>query len=1100
MAVVGEAYIIIRPITAGFQNSVTKALSGTGSAGSRAGSKAGTAFHRAFGKSVGSGLFKDETIDKALKTQKAWASLSRTGYTLQAALSQLVSGVGALAGGLVAISSAALAAVPSVIALAGAFVSLGIGLLTAKMALSGVFQAVGKLNKQTTKGAADNTAAERRVEDARRALTRVIADNEKAILKADKNLVDSKKDLTDAQKELTKALEEGNEQIQQLGFDAEDAALAEVKAANELEDARKTLARVQDLPPNSRARREAELAYKEADLNLRRAKDRNSDLAKEQMRLAKEGVEGTDVVIKARKNIADAEEDVVEAQKASAEAAVDAAQREEDARRDLARAKEDLKKGSSGGAADDPLAGLTESQKVFAKYLASLKPKIDELKEAAAATFLPKLQKALDLLFKGPTFQVWKTGLGQVGDALGNATISIAQAISDAGNLKDLGQLFEDSSKNIETLGRIIGNTWGALLGTLNAAQPVTEKFLGWLERTTAKWENWLDNETNKKKLEEFFNEAGRVAAEFGTIFGNTFGGVFNIIKANTGPGSGGQILLDYFKDITANFKEFSGSASGQNTLKEYFADAAENTKSILGFFGDLFKIIFKLGADPNVKVFWDTLKGALPSLEKILIAGNEAGPVFADLLVQIARIFGAFAGESGSLRTFFGILRDVAKVVANFAESPIGGFIIKVTGYVSGFALAFGLLGSIISSTSLLFLGIFARAFNMVSKIFGALRIAINLVGGAIRGVVIAFNLLKAAAIANPVGAIIVAIGVLIGLFVLLYNKNEAFREFVQKVWEKIKEVVGAVVDWFMETLPKIWDGIKAGLEAVWEAIKFVWDLIIAGVKIYIETITTVISFVWDVLKKGLELVWEGIKLVWDFIVDGVKFYIDLITTVISFVWDVLKKGLDIAWTGIKAVWEVIKTVVKTYIDTVTGIIKFVWDVLKTGLSNAWEGIKGVWNTIIGGIEGFVNRVKGFVGGIWSGLKDGLQGAWEAAKGWWNRNVAGKGFTLGGYKVLGFTVPKVDIRIPELAQGGVIPASPGGTLARIGEAGRPERVEPLDPDGLSKRDKAMIALMTQGQVGGATFNVYPSPGMDEVELAAMISRQIAFQTRKGAA
>lgn len=1099
MAVVGEAYIIIRPITAGFNNSVQKALNNTGSSSARAGRKAGTAFHKAFGSSVGSGLFKDETITKALQTQKAWASLSRTGFTLQAALSQLVSGVGALAGGLVSLASAALAAVPSVVALASAFASLGIGLITAKLALSGVFQAVGKLNKQTTKGAADNTAAERRVEDARRALARVIADNEKAILKADKNLTDSKKDLTEAQEELTKALEEGNEQIQQLGFDAEDAALAEVKAANELEDARKTLARVQDLPPNSRARREAELAYKEADLNLRRAKDRNSDLRKEQERLAKEGVEGTDVVIKARQNIANAEENVIEATQASAEAAVDAAQREADARRELARAKEDAKKGS-GGAADDPLAGLTDSQKVFAKFLASLKPKIDELKEAAAATFLPKLQKALELLFGGPTFDVWKKGLGQVGDALGNASLSIANSIADAGNLKDLGQLFEDASKNIESIGRIIGNTWGIALSVLNAAQPVTEKFLGWLERTTAKWENWLDNETNKKKLEEFFNEAGRVAAEFGTIFGNIFGGVFNLIKANTGPGSGGQILLDYFKDITANFKEFSGSAEGQNTLKEYFAAAAENSKSILSFFGELFKIVLKLGADPNVKLFWDTLKGALPGLEKILIAGNEAGPVFADLIVQVTRIFAAFAGESGSLRTFFGILRDVAKVVANFAESPIGAFLIKVTGYVTGFALAFGFLGGLISKISLLFLGVFARAFNAVGKIFTALRVGINLVGGAIRGVVIAFNLLKAAAIANPVGAIIVAIGVLIGLFVLLYNKNEAFREFVQKVWEKIKEVVGVVVDWFMETLPKIWDGIKAGLEAVWEAVKFVWDLIVAGVKIYIETITTVIKFIWDVLKTGLELVWEGIKFVWDLIVDGVKVYIDLITNVIKFVWDVLKKGLDIAWTGIKAVWEVIKTVVKTYIDTVTGIIKFVWDVLKTGLSTAWEGVKGVWNTIIGGIEGFVNRVKGFVGGIWSGLKDGLQGAWEAAKGWWNRNVAGKGFTLGGYKVLGFTVPKVDIRIPELAAGGVIPASPGGTLARIGEAGRPERVEPLDPDGLSKRDKALIALMTQGQGGGATFNVYPSPGMDEVELAAMISRQIAFQQRKGAA
>jgi hypothetical protein len=72
-----------------------------------------------------------------------------------------------------------------------------------------------------------------------------------------------------------------------------------------------------------------------------------------------------------------------------------------------------------------------------------------------------------------------------------------------------------------------------------------------------------------------------------------------------------------------------------------------------------------------------------------------------------------------------------------------------------------------------------------------------------------------------------------------------------------------------------------------------------------------------------------------------------------------------------------------------------------------------------------------------------------------------------------------------------------GGTIARIGEAGRPERVEPLDPNGLSKRDKAIIDRLSGG---GVQITVNPSAGMDERELAALVSRQLAFQLRKGAA
>ena len=102
----------------------------------------------------------------------------------------------------------------------------------------------------------------------------------------------------------------------------------------------------------------------------------------------------------------------------------------------------------------------------------------------------------------------------------------------------------------------------------------------------------------------------------------------------------------------------------------------------------------------------------------------------------------------------------------------------------------------------------------------------------------------------------------------------------------------------------------------------------------------------------------------------------------------------------------------------------------------------------------------------------------------------------------IGKEIKKLGIFDPiKLATGGVVIPSIDGTLARSGEAGRPGRVEPLDPDGLSKRDKAMIQFLS-GSAGGGGINitVNPSPGMDERELAALVSRQLAFQLRKGAA
>ena len=69
------------------------------------------------------------------------------------------------------------------------------------------------------------------------------------------------------------------------------------------------------------------------------------------------------------------------------------------------------------------------------------------------------------------------------------------------------------------------------------------------------------------------------------------------------------------------------------------------------------------------------------------------------------------------------------------------------------------------------------------------------------------AFAALNAIMTANPIGIIIVAIVGLIAALVTLYNKNEAFRNFVDTAWAQIKEVisnaVSAIVTFFTATIP---------------------------------------------------------------------------------------------------------------------------------------------------------------------------------------------------------------------------------------------------------------------------------------------------------
>jgi len=82
------------------------------------------------------------------------------------------------------------------------------------------------------------------------------------------------------------------------------------------------------------------------------------------------------------------------------------------------------------------------------------------------------------------------------------------------------------------------------------------------------------------------------------------------------------------------------------------------------------------------------------------------------------------------------------------------------------------------------------------------------------------------------------------------------------------------------------------------------------------------------------------------------------------------------------------------------------------------------------------------------------------------------------------------------------VPPIPGGWFLNIAEAGRPERVEPLDSQGLSRRDRALIShIVSQMSVssagGGSTqVQIYLDGRQLSGVVAGVVSGQIDDQAR----
>ncbi len=1152
MAVVGDAYIVVKAITTGFERDVRRSLNGI-DIGSD-GASIGNSFTKGFNNSISKGLGKnfDFSAAEADRARLAFQTLVRTSFTLTAAIGPLIAGLGSLGGGFVSLVSILGAATPALVVLPGILTAIGLAAITTVAALGGVGKAVSAGLNQQKKATQDNTAAKiaaaRRIEDIEKRIEKLVVDGQrlerdrikdsieaeldkaKAIEEANadegeayaklasvkekntESMIEANNRLKDAQLELTKALEDGREEIQQIGFDAEDAALSEKRASITLEKARETLQRTQDLPPNSRARREAQLAFAEAELGLRRAKDKNKDLQKQQDKLAgdpknTEGyINALERQEEAQANVAQTARDALRSQQA-AEANIvsvklantekilaaeqkiadvkqryqdreaDIIRQIQDAYDDLERAMEDQAAAAKGIASGvdayaNALNGLSPAAQAFVKYLVgTFIPALKKLRDAAAESLLPLLQEGLEKL-RTQLFDPLEPMLKKLATSIGKAFNSIIDSIVKPENIKDLEKVFEQSGYVIEGLGKTIGSVYDSILSILVAADPLIRKFTDFLTKKTADFAKFLNAGQASGELEAFFTKAGDIAAKLSKVFGNLFSGISNVISANFQPGGGGYIVLEWLEKITSEFEAFSGSVAGKNSLAEYFKGAATNAIAILESVGAFVKEILKVGADPNVKVFFDTLKGGAPIFGDILKSATEAGPSLANLVVSILK-FTKATTDAGAIKIFFDTLNTVLTAINTLLENKFIKAVFDAAGKVLAFGLALGTIGKVGNFG----LKVVAGSLQNIGKIVAAIvpapvlaSVKSGLETIALKGMY-AFDKVKQGAIdtakaiatdmgsalkqggakiaefgkaagtaamsglttllgklkllglffvTNPIGIAILAITILAGLFITLYKNSETFRTAVQNAFEKVKEGATMALDW----LKKNWPLILAVLTGPFGL------LILAVVKNFDE----IVAFV---------------------------------------------KGIP---TKLK--------------EAAMGM----WSWLTSSLSAAWTSTQAKFTEIVAGVKALPGKIGNGLSNIWSGLTDGLKTAWANAKAWWNANVASKKLKIGGATVFGQTLPSFTLGFPQLAQGGIVPATPGGTIARIGEAGRPERVEPLDPQGLSKRDRAMIQMLAGGSGAGATINVYPSQGMNESELASIISRQIAFQLRRGGA
>lgn len=313
----------------------------------------------------------------------------------------------------------------------------------------------------------------------------------------------------------------------------------------------------------------------------------------------------------------------------------------------------------------------------------------------------------------------------------------------------------------------------------------------------------------------------------------------------------------------------------------------------------------------------------------------NEASQRYATTESKIAMLKNTFtemAVEIGEeVLPILRILADGLKVVMNgFNGLPDGvkKGIVVLLALVTALAPLLIIIGKVSIGISALI-----KTFSAVLGSFGALTGVLGAVGSAL-GSVGGFLL----SLLNPITAVIAIVGILIGVFVALYQNNEDFRNKVNAIWDSIKNAVKSAVDFMIG----LFNGFINFLKSIPQKISGFWD----SVK--------------GIFKTGLEFIKALIKVYIDGYIGVWKFLFNGIKTIATNICNTVKDVFDNLLRGIKKILSNTGDALKKYISKFTEIGKDIVNGIKNGIVN---GAKALYKKASEIAYGILNTIKSTLG-----------------------------------------------------------------------------------------------------------------------------------------
>ncbi|MDD9481937.1 hypothetical protein PV273_01410 [Staphylococcus aureus] len=494
------------------------------------------------------------------------------------------------------------------------------------------------------------------------------------------------------------------------------------------------------------------------------------------------------------------------------------------------------------------------------------------------------------------------------------------------------------------------GSFGDGLVNVFTQLAPLFQWSADWLDRLGQSFSNWANSAAGENSITRFIEYTKTNLPIIGNIFKNVFVGINNLMNAFSGSSTG---IFQSLEQMTAKFREWSEQVGQSQGFKDFVSYIQTNGPLIMQLIGNIARglVAFATAMAPIASAVLRVAVAITGWIANLF----EAHPATAQLVGVIITLVGAFRFLIAPILAVMDFLGPLAArlvtLVTKFGWAKTGTLVLSK-------AMA-SLKGPI----------------KLVTAIFQLLFGKIGLIRNAITGLVTVFGILG-----GPITIVIGVIAALIAIFVLLWNKNEGFRNFIINAWNAIKT--------FMVT---VWNVLKTVASVVWNAI-------LKAITTAVTNVYNFIMIVWNQIVAYLQGLWNGIiaiaTTVWNLLVTIITTVFTTIMTIVMTIWTAIWTFLSTIWNTIitiaTTIWNLLVTVITTVFTTIMTIAMTIWNAIWTFLQTLWNTIvtvaTKVWNAITTAISTALQAAWSFISNIWNTIWSFLSGILTTI---WNKVVS---------------------------------------------------------------------------------------------------------------